>query len=229
MELNNDTNNVFARLLLFYEKYKRSKLNSSDLQRIVKKYGKNSNSLISDFEKKYLIQLPSSITFLELLQLVNTYDIPDSYRKLLPIIKYEYDREIDISSSSFDPLKVLNIKKIIAPNINIEPFDNMTKFLLIDNEIQIAKMKTGLSSETKVSVPTDEVDAFYRKPLLLQVSLLASANYRETNQRGKQVWSESPLGFLEDCMEVYLILIIFYSENKIIINYKAKNSNKGYC
>jgi len=214
---NNDiTSNVFARLLLFYEKYKRSKLNSNDLQRIVKKYGKNSYNLISDFEKKYQIELPSSISYLELLQLINAYDLPDSYRNLLPIINYEYDKEIDILSSSFNPLKVLNNKKIIAPNINIEPFDNMFKFRLIDNEIQIIKStaKTVLSSDMKVSssssssdmkvsLPTDEVETFYRKPLLLQVSLLASANYKDINQRGQQIWNESPLGFLQDCMEVY--------------------------
>jgi protoheme ferro-lyase len=28
-------------------------------------------------------------------------------------------------------------------------------------------------------------------------------HYKDINQRGQQIWNESPLGFLQDCMEVY--------------------------
>ena len=149
--------------------------------------------------------MPSSVSSLELLHLISTYDIPESYKRLLPVLSIDYDPIYDISSSSYDPLVSLNKKMIIAPNIDVEPYDNLSKFRLIDNNVQVVSLLPPPSSSSSSSVlneTKDEAEAFYRKPLLLQVSLLSSANYSDTNHKGEMIWRESPMGFLQDCMEV---------------------------
>ena len=163
--------------------------------------------LLPDLAKKYQVEImPPSVSLLELLHLISSYDIPATYCQLLPIVNSDYDKKLDISSSSYDPLMSLNAKRVIAPNIDIEPFDNLTKFRLVDNDVHVLSRPppsiSSSSSSLVVDVVKDEAEAFFRKPLLLQVSLLSSANYTDTNHRGKTVWKESPLGFLQDCMEV---------------------------
>ena len=144
--------------------------------------------------------------------MISSYNIPDTYRQLLPIVNNEYDKQLDIASSSYDPLVSLNAKRVIAPNIDIEPCDNLTKFKLVDNDIhvlyrppQVTLSSSSSSSSSLVDVVQDVAETFFRKPLLLQVSLLSSANYADTNHKGETVWKESPLGFLQDCMEVFLL------------------------
>lgn len=151
--------------------------------------------------------MPPSVSLLELLHLISSYDIPHTYRQLLPIVNNDYDKKLDIASLSYDPLMSINAKRVIAPNIDIEPFDNLTKFRLVDNDVHVLSrppptISSSSSSSLVVDVVKDEAEAFFRKPLLLQVSLLSSANYTDTNHRGEAVWKESPLGFLQDCMEV---------------------------
>jgi len=164
--------------------------------------------LLPDLAKKYQVEvMPPSVSLLELLHFMSLYDIPDTYRQLLPIVNNDYDKKLDIASSSYDPLASLNAKKVIAPNIDIEPFDNLTKFKLVDNDVHVLSRpppstSSSSSSSLVVDAAKDEAEGFFRKPLLLQVSLLSSANYTDTNHRGETVWKESPLGFLQDCMEV---------------------------
>jgi hypothetical protein len=134
MHKEENISNSFANVLLFYEKYKRSNLNTKSLIKIAKKYETKSIQLISDLTKKYSsLNIPLYVTYTDLFRLCESYSIPNIYIDLIPQYKNIklnlgiYNPEYDLNKSQFNPDLVLSNKYIIASNINILPLDNLSK------------------------------------------------------------------------------------------------------
>lgn len=122
--------NPFAITLLFYENYKRCRLNSDDLDKIAKKYSTKHDKLLIDLQKKYsAFEISHSIKLSILARLKATYKIPPSYLSLLPNVaeSISYNECYDITNKFFDPDKVLKDHIIFAPENNFPPLDNISK------------------------------------------------------------------------------------------------------
>lgn len=129
-----ETNNGFARVLIFYHRYQRSKLTEEDLIKISRKYKTKPNDLLQDLSKKYSdLPIPSSVTINQLLHILHHYTIPKSYLdqiiQSVSISDYDssYDRTLDVNSSDFNADIVFSRERIFAPDLSIPPLDNMSK------------------------------------------------------------------------------------------------------
>lgn len=125
-----ETENIFARVLIFYDRYQRNKLNESDLLKILKKYKTRSNELLVDLSKKYApsFPVPCVVTLLEVCHVINTHAIPKSYIELLNLAEMPgYEEQLDVNSSHFSAEAALSRSMLLAPNLTIPPLDNMSK------------------------------------------------------------------------------------------------------
>jgi hypothetical protein len=128
--------NEFASTLVFYDRFRRSKLTPSDLSKISKKYARRPKQLIIDLESKYEMKVPNSCLANEVYRICKQYNVPKSYIDLLPQrfreSSFEYDPELDIQSARFHAEKAIASRRIIAPIVNFAPLDNIakTKYLL---------------------------------------------------------------------------------------------------
>eukprot|EP01039_Chlorochromonas_danica_P003241 gene3242-3551_t len=158
-----ETNNGFARVLIFYHRYQRSKLTESDLIKIYKKYKTKPNDLLQDLSKKYSDwPIPSSVTINQLLHILHHYTIPKSYLDQIihsvSISDYDssYDRTIDVNSSDFNADIVFSNERMIAPDLSIPPLDNMSKVSmqmfadgkLITKPVPVSQLPAGPLKET---------------------------------------------------------------------------------
>lgn len=134
MHKEENISNSFAKVLLFYERYKRSNLNTKSLIKIAKKYETKPLQLINDLNKKYpSLKIPLYVTYTDLFRLCESYSIPDIYIDLIPQYKNIklnlgiYNPVYDLNKPEFNSDLVLSNKYIIASNINISPLDNLSK------------------------------------------------------------------------------------------------------
>jgi hypothetical protein len=122
---------AFASTLVFYDRFRRSKLTPTDLAKIAKKYSGKPQQLLSDLEKKYSISIPRECRTNEIERICKQYSVPKSYMALLPqrfsYSTYAYDPALDICSATFNAEKALLSRRIIAPNTSLMPLDNLTK------------------------------------------------------------------------------------------------------
>lgn len=123
------TNNSFAVVLQFYEHNRMCKLNSTDLGKIAKKYANKPASLVKDLRAKYNIPLPVTLPFNQLGRLLALYDIPPTYRALLPEVPAAdaYNAALDVNSDSFDLNLLFSKGRIIGPDVPITTYDNLLK------------------------------------------------------------------------------------------------------
>lgn len=123
----------FASVLVFYEQFKRTKLNPSDLSKIARKYESKPNQLIADLEKKYEMPIPQKCSLRNVQRICHIFAVPDSYMNLLTRQvreqpNFSYDPVFDIRSVLFDPEKVLFSQRIISPTSTSEALDNLSRF-----------------------------------------------------------------------------------------------------
>lgn len=132
------TSNSFARMLVFYESVKRTKLNEKDMMKILKKYEANPASMMNDLKKKYsdLYHFPDKVLLVDLQRIQNNYTLPERLIAQLPKLDSlpSYNSKYDIRSLGFDPNAVLTEHRGCllpcaaipgAPKLPI--MDNMTK------------------------------------------------------------------------------------------------------
>lgn len=124
--------NNFASVLVFYDQFKRSKLVSSDLIKIAKKYGSKSEQLVIDLEKKYGFPIPKECNLANVIRICQIYSVPVAYLQLMPesvgdINAIPFDAIYDIRSPLFDPDKVISSRRIIASNMTNDILDNLSK------------------------------------------------------------------------------------------------------
>lgn len=160
--------NVFARLLVFYDMYKRGKLTNEDLGKIAKKYGKSaakSAQLPIDLAEKYPDYVfPASVSLTAVRRLAAVWPVPPEFTLLLAPDIYggsggasgsnadaEYVAEIDICSHLFDPQAVFQRGRLIAPEMHSDRLDNLSKV-----RWRIPQLAPPGSSS---STATDESDA----------------------------------------------------------------------
>jgi len=97
------TDNPFARLLVLYYHNKASKLQSSDLDKVAKKYALKGAKMLVDVQNKYEISVDAFVKLGEVARIVELYDIGNSFKALLPPLpeSFKYDARLDPRSSSF--------------------------------------------------------------------------------------------------------------------------------
>jgi hypothetical protein len=159
--------NCFASVLVFYEQFKRTKLNPADLTKIAKKYESKPNQLIADLVKKYDIQITEKCELRNVQRICHIFAVPDSYLNLLPKQireqKYfSYDPVFDIRSVHFDPEKVLTSKRIISPTSTSEALDNLSRCNSLFTSGQEKKQTTH---KVHVKVRDREIKVRQEKPL----------------------------------------------------------------
>lgn len=131
-QLRERTDNPFARVLLFYFLYQRSKINTVDLEKIAMKYRNKGDKLLNDLQLKYSFSIPESVTIGEIFGVLETQDVPSIYRNLLncrdlPVLDVPY-KQLDVYGLDFDPITSLEHECISISYVDAQPLDNISKF-----------------------------------------------------------------------------------------------------
>lgn len=125
-----DTTNPFATVLIFYADYRRSKLKPEDLSKIAKKYCSKPAQMMRDLSSKYQLPIPSSAFLDDVRRICVVFNVPESYKKLIPELTdaFEYSEFIDVLSTAFDADVVFQQKRLLAVAKYKSPvYDNMSK------------------------------------------------------------------------------------------------------
>lgn len=127
------TNNPFARVVLFYYTYLRSKLTAADLERIAKKYNTKPDKLLLDLGQKYSFVIPEYVYINEIHRLCSIFQVPACYSRLIPELPKdtEYDSHCDVYSPDFDALMSLQSGQISISYMKAPTLDNITKVFSI--------------------------------------------------------------------------------------------------
>ena len=215
------TENVFARLLVFYHKYNRDKINADDLGKVAKKYAKRPEKLIPDLESKYPHKIPSQVHFYEISRVKCKFQLPESYTSLLPTIptKYSYSLELDPTCDQFNPLKALQERSITMPPTGLFPMDNMSKARILlpesDERYQVqafacANMGTPREFNSKVT-DTHILDK------IAAIALRSSkANHNEYHDSHSS--ESNPLSLIQTFMK---------NRSRILVIVRRNNSIRG--
>ena len=138
----NHSVNPFAIVLSYYERYKRSMLNSESLMKIANKYSKNSTKLLSDLSNKYKFPMENKISYEYLTKILSLYDIPSKYQQLLNLAELTqvYESKYDIFSADFDVELSLNHHRIISHQLDSTVGSNL---VLIRNLVPGLNLRTS--------------------------------------------------------------------------------------
>lgn len=187
--------NEFASVLVFYDVYNRSKLLSTDLAKIAKRYGSKPGQLIADLEKKYCIPIPKLSKVVNISRICQLHAVPESYRLLLPAKFHAdgvdtYDPIYDIRSPLFDAEKVLISRRIISPTSSLQVYDNLSKckpmLINFDGKVNIYDKNAANAVAPKES--KGEVDL----PILTRIIQDSSAKVVVTDEIGNESLQMSP-------------------------------------
>lgn len=132
--MNEDTlTNPFARVLVFYYNYARSKLNESDLSKVAKKYKNKPQDLLADLARKYApFNVPSAAPLCDVLRVCANFSVPKIFTALaLPSPALAESKtfcpQADILCDQFDAEFVLRNEILHAPLQAAAPLDNLSK------------------------------------------------------------------------------------------------------
>jgi hypothetical protein len=186
----------FASVLVFYEQFRRTKLNPSDLSKIVKKYEFKPNQLIADLEKKYELPIPEKCELRNVQRICSVFAVPDSYLNLLPKQVWEqtyfaYDPVFDIQSVLFDPEKALLSKRIISPTSTSEALDNLSRCnsLFVSEQ---EKLQTIGKVHLKVRVKEKRLKSRKPEHILEKIALDSCSRCKSDDQTGGEQLTKSP-------------------------------------
>jgi hypothetical protein len=110
------TSDPFALVLHFYAQFQRTKLNKTDLDRIVKKYQVKPKNLLTDLSSKYNYwTIPTTVSIVTIKKYLTIYEIPIGYQNVMlrdlelkkALQSVEYDPRLDTSNELFDPVELL--------------------------------------------------------------------------------------------------------------------------
>jgi hypothetical protein len=196
-------NNQFALVLLYYDQFKRSKLASSDLMKIAKKYGTKPDKLVIDLTKKYGFIFPKVCKASTIMHICELYTVPDSYLQLMPKqfsekVTIPYDPIYDIRSSLFDPEKVLTLKRIISPTSTLEMFDNLSKCkpLLSNFEGKVFNFGDVVLKEPKEKVKEEKT-----VPVLERIGADSCSDLNYIDDLGAESLQMSPFALAHSLMK----------------------------
>lgn len=216
-----NTSNAFALVLAFYFQYRRSFLISSNcntaLNKIALKYGKtDGQQLLKDLFAKYRLPVPTSCSYSFCMKILSIFNIPNSYRQLLPSCFHEnieadqwkYDAELDVTSKIFDAEQVFTQKKIFTSLNSKMIYDNLSKVahLIPGNQvgnrfdIQVAQekllAKKAYKEENQV---IDELNHLHPLQLTIKIAL---SYYKDKSTHDKShPDGKGPLCMLAQCVE----------------------------
>ena len=145
----NECSNPFAIALVFYFNYRRNKLTTEFILKLIKKYHggtsaniasemPSSSRLLSDLKKKYdMYAVPETVSYHEIIRVLSYVEIPLKYYPIFSISSSDcttiqvYDSAYDILSQQFQPDKVLQNKclysKYHTNDLQIRQYDNLSK------------------------------------------------------------------------------------------------------
>jgi hypothetical protein len=193
-------NSPFAIVLLLYERNQRAMLSETQLAKIAKKYSSKPNSLLADLQKKYPhYTVPTEVLLMEVERLLAVYPVPKVYQDLiindLPTPRVGYNPQYDILSSSFDPLKALSDKIIIAGRVDVPPLDNMTKAWRLlpgsDTTALALAEKAAIVGQKRVASSQKSVSSNPSKKVVSVENRIAADSCREDSDRGRSEDSRS--------------------------------------
>jgi hypothetical protein len=200
--------NIYARVLIFYEKYQKNKLNEIDLMKIMKKYKNKSIDLLNDLTKKYdYYTIPQFVSKYELIRIINNYTIPKLYLDQLPLKDNhpKYDKRLDVLSDQFDAEYALSTKYIITADVTVPPFDNLSKVThlipgleVINKPILYAPGEAVVSSSSNSSNRKNEEDTQHPLDLIAELTV-GKVTWKD--EWGKKHTVDSPLILLKKFME----------------------------
>lgn len=152
--------NPFARVLLFYYLYQRSKITATDFEKIAKKYAGKGDKLLTDLQTKYTFPIPEDIWSLELARLCTVYTLPPLYLRLMNASGPPFDIRTDVYSSEFNAERVLFSGNISVSYRNAPLKDNLSRvrYILPNYEgpgPRQAPSSSALSSSTSASSLND--------------------------------------------------------------------------
>eukprot|EP01041_Mallomonas_annulata_P005104 gene5104-10217_t len=187
--MSNLSSNDFARLLIIYENYKRSRLNTEDLRKIANKYSCKPQKLLTDLNKKYpRFKQPLEVKLVDIERLKSLYEIPLEFSSLLPNVSEIYDKALDIRSQEFNAEKAFAEKHIISSIGELQPYDNITK-------VKHLVFKEDKSQDT--CIKTESVLPVSQQPSLL----LPTSNNNTRNKEESISLSDSPFALLHLLMK----------------------------
>jgi hypothetical protein len=186
----------FASVLVFYEQFKRTKLNPFDLTKIVKKYESKPNQLIADLEKKYEMPIPEKCELRNIQRICHIFAVPHSYMNLLPKqvreqTHFAYDPVFDMRSVLFDPEKALFSKRIISSTSTSEALDNLSRcnrLLVSGQEKKQTIRKVHLKVREKEKRPKIEKP----KHILEKIALDSCSKCASNDETGGEQLTKSP-------------------------------------
>jgi hypothetical protein len=195
--------NQFALVLLYYDQFKRSKLASSDLIKIAKKYGRKPEKLVIDLTKKYGFVFPKVCEASAIMHICELYSVPDSYLQLMPKQFSDkdtipYDPIYDIRSSLFDSEKVLSFKRIISPTSTLEMHDNLSKCKPMLSNFDGKVFDLG---KVVLKAPKDKEKEEKTVPILERIGADSSADFNYTDEKGTESILMSPFALAHSLMK----------------------------
>jgi len=131
MDESQKSTNPFARVLLFYYLYQRSKITATDFEKIAKKYAGKGDKLLVDLQTKYTFPIPESVWSLELTRLCAIYPIPPLFLRLMSMSEPPFDTRTDVYSSEFNAEHVLFSGNISVSYRNAPHKDNLSRIRYI--------------------------------------------------------------------------------------------------
>lgn len=200
------TCNEFALVIDYYHDYKPSILTSSvSMIKIASKYKNNPSKLIRDLTLKYGYPIKEKISLYGLSRLLDKYKIPIEYLRLCPSIDQSlYDDKYDVMRESFNPMKALNDKILIASQLDIESYDNLSRVLHLipssDSKYNPFCSNSQVLPLQKILRPepnTETASKTKELPLLQQIMTIAIEKRESVSN--KVVNSIGPLAMLHSC------------------------------
>ena len=225
MEKSGKSTNPFARVLLFYYLYQRSKITATDFEKIAKKYAGKGDKLLVDLQTKYTFPIPESVWSLELARLCAIYPIPPLFLRLMSMSEPPFDVRTDVYSSEFKAEHVLFSGSISVSYRNAPLKDNLSRVRYIlpgysgpgPREVPSCSTLTSSTSASSLSDPNAPPKARHLFELIAEEAQRPKLSRGGDNSEA----GPSPLALLAQFMRDRVrVRIVLRRHNRLGSNYR---------
>lgn len=226
MEAGQTTSNAFARVILFYYTYLRSKLVPADLEKIAKKYCTKPDKLLSDLRQKYSFVIPEYVYIDEIHRCCSIFKVPASYSRLIPELPQdtEFDSQCDVYCADFDPLMSLVSGKISISYVKARTLDNLSRtyailpnyvpsYNIANKPVAPQSSSTGTGSATSADSPRSSESLVPRSKHLFEMIAEASLQTKASRNGPEGGADGSPLALLYQYMRKHVRVRIILRRN----------------